>query len=326
MRTFGKALGRILLTLIIAIGLLYFFGPREPYDDIISFNNSDIGPDIDLYLGDQEGVYSNITPGTEKRIIWHGDKGIQTSIAIVVMHGFSASSEEIRPVPDLVANELGANIYFMRFKGHGRDGEALAKANAGEWLEDTAEAMEIGRRIGKKIIVIGTSMGGTIATILAASTELNEDVAGYVMVSPLYGVNNPAAPLLSLPLARYWIPLVAGETRSFEPDNESHGKYWTTSYPTVSALSMQAAIDHAVSINMNEVKAPALFIYSENDQVVDVDKIKIVIENWGGITTVEKRIMTSSDDPQSHVIAGDIRSPGQTRETSDLIIEWAMGL
>ena len=129
MRTFGKALGRILLTLIIAIGLLYFFGPREPYDEIISFNNSDIGPDIDLYLGDQEGVYSNIMPGTEKRIIWHGEKGIQTSIAIVVMHGFSASSEEIRPVPDLVANELGANIYFMRFKGHGRDGEALAKAN-----------------------------------------------------------------------------------------------------------------------------------------------------------------------------------------------------
>ena len=326
MRTFGKALGRILLTLIIALGLLYFFGPREPYDEIISFNNSDILTDIDLYLEDQEQVYSNITPGTEKRIIWHGDKGIQTSIAIVVMHGFSASSEEIRPVPDLVAKELGANIYFMRFKGHGRDGEALAKTNAGEWLEDTAEAMEIGRRIGKKIIVIGTSMGGTIATILAASTELNEDVAGYVMVSPLYGVNNPAAPLLSLPLARYWIPLVAGETRSFEPDNESHGKYWTTSYPTVSALSMQAAIDHAVSLNMNEVKAPALFIYSENDQVVDVDKIKIVIENWGGITTVEKRIMTSSDDPQSHVIAGDIRSPSQTRETSDLIIEWAMGL
>ena len=326
MRTFGKTLGRILLTLIIAIGLLYFFGPREPYDEIISFNNSNIGTDIDLYLEDQEQVYSDITPGTEKRIIWHGDKGIQTPIAIVVMHGFSASSEEIRPVPDLVANELGANIYFMRFKGHGRDGEALAEANAGEWLEDTAEAMEIGRRIGKKIIVIGTSMGGTIATILAASTELNEDVAGYVMVSPLYGVNNPAAPLLSLPLARYWIPLVAGKIRSFEPDNEDHGKYWTTSYPTVSALPMQAAIDHAVSLNMNEVKAPALFIYSENDQVVDVDKIKNVIENWGGITTVEKRVMTSSDDPQSHVIAGDIRSPSQTRETSDLIIEWAMGL
>ena len=326
MRTFGKTLGRILLTLIIAIGLLYFFGPREPYDGIISFNNSNIGTDIDLYLEDQEQVYSDITPGTEKRIIWHGDKGIQTPIAIVVMHGFSASSEEIRPVPDLVANELGANIYFMRFKGHGRDGEALAKAHAGEWLEDTAEAMEIGRRIGKKIIVIGTSMGGAIATILAASTELNEDVAGYVMVSPLYGVNNPAAPLLSLPLARYWIPLVAGKIRSFEPDNEGHGKYWTTSYPTVSALPMQAAIDHAVSLNMNEVKAPALFIYSENDQVVDVDKIKNVIENWGGITTVEKRVMTSSDDPQSHVIAGDIRSPSQTRETSDLIIEWAMRL
>jgi esterase/lipase len=323
MRTFGKVLGRILLTLVIIIGLLYFFGPREKVDTIISFNHNSIGNNINLYLEEQESAYSDITPGTERRIIWHGTKGIQTPVSVVVMHGFSASSEEIRPVPDLVANELGANIYFMRFKGHGRDGVALSKANAGDWLEDTAEAMEIGRRIGEKVIVIGTSMGGTIATILAASTDLNRDVAGYVMVSPLYGVNNLAAPLLSLPLARYWIPLVAGEIRSFKPDNEGHGKYWTTSYPTVSTLPMQAAIDYAVSLSLNEVRTPALFIYSENDQVVDVDKIENVIENWGGNTTIEKRVMTSLDDPQSHVIAGAIRSPSQTQEISDLIVEWA---
>ena len=92
-------------------------------------------------------------------MVWHDTVGAKTKTSIVVMHGFSATSEEIRPLPDLVAKELGANIYFMRFKGHGRDGNALASATAGDWLEDTAEAMEIGRRIGEKVIIIGTSMG-----------------------------------------------------------------------------------------------------------------------------------------------------------------------
>ena len=103
MRLFGKILGRILLILALAIGLVYFFGPREEIDPIISFNPEVINEDIDLYLAKQEEKYSNITPGTEKRILWHAAKGSQTPISIVVMHGFSATSEEIRPVPDLVA-------------------------------------------------------------------------------------------------------------------------------------------------------------------------------------------------------------------------------
>ena len=326
MRTFGKILGRIFLTLAVLIGLLYFLGPREEIDTIITFDSNSIDDNIDVYLNRTESSYLDITPGTEKRVVWHDTVGAKTKTSVIVMHGFSATSEEIRPVPDLVAKELGANIYFMRFKGHGRDGDALASATAGDWLEDTAEAMEIGRRIGEKVIIIGTSMGGTIATILASTPNLNEDVAGYVMISPLYGVNNPAAALLSWPLARYWIPVVAGETRSFEPDNEGHGKYWTTSYPTVAALPMQAAINYAVSLNVSEIKNPGLFIFSENDEVVDVDKITEISARWGGNTTIEKRVMTSADDPQSHVIAGSIRSPNQTQEISELIINWAKKL
>lgn len=326
MRLFGKILGRILFVLALAIGLIYFFAPREEIDTIITFNSELINEDIDLYLAKQEEKYDDITPGTEKRILWNNAKGSKTPISIVVMHGFSATSEEIRPVPDLVAKTLGANIYFMRFKGHGRDGTALASAKAGDWLQDTAEAIEIGRRIGDKVIVIATSMGGTIATISASMPELSEDVLGYALVSPLYGVNNPAASLLSLPLARYWIPLVAGENRSWEPDNEGHGKYWTTSYPTVSALPMQAAIDYVNSLNISMIKTPALFIYSKQDQVVDVKKIEEKAKSWGGNVTLAKRVMTKKDDPQSHVIAGDIRSPTQTKETVEIILNWVKKL
>ena len=64
MRTFGKILGRILLILVVVIGLLYFLGPREKIDTIITFDNNSINDNIDQYLKIAESSYLDITPGT----------------------------------------------------------------------------------------------------------------------------------------------------------------------------------------------------------------------------------------------------------------------
>jgi len=36
--------------------------------------------------------------------------------------------------------------------------------------------------------------------------------------------------------------------------------------------------------------------------------------------------MSAKDDPQSHVIAGDIRSPTQTKDTVEIIVNWVKKL
>ena len=89
---------------------------------------------------------------------------------------------------------------------------------------------------------------------------------------------------------------------------------------------MQAAIDYVNSLNISMIKTPALFIYSKQDQVVDVKKIEEKAKSWGGNVTLAKRVMTKKDDPQSHVIAGDIRSPTQTKETVEIILNWVKKL
>ena len=95
-----------------------------------------------------EQQFPDIRPGAAKRILWAGEKGARTPLAIVYIHGFSGSAEEIRPVPDEVARTLGANLYFSRLAGHGRRPAAMAEPDAGDWIEDMAEAMAIGRRLG----------------------------------------------------------------------------------------------------------------------------------------------------------------------------------
>ena len=53
---------------------------------------------------------------------------------------------------------------------------------------------------------------------------------------------------------------------------------------------------------------------------------QVILSYWGGPLQWQSRSMGPGDDPYSHVLAGDILSPGQTAQTVDLIVAWAKGL
>lgn len=325
-RRFGKAMGRGLLAFLLLIGALWLFGPREEVNREISFDESSLPDDLDRYLAEGEARFSDITPGVEKRILWQGEAGARTDLAIVYLHGFSATSEEIRPVPDRVAEVLGANLYYARLAGHGRSGAAMAEATAGDWLNDTAEALAIGRRIGREVLVIATSTGGTLAAVAATDAGLIDAVKGIVFVSPNFRLRNPAAAILTMPLARYWGPLVAGKELGFEPLNDGHARYWTTRYPAAAAFPMGALVRYARGLDYSGVTTPALFLYSEADRVVSARATRQVAARWGGVVEEIAVQLPPGDDPFNHVIAGDILSPGNTEATVDAILGWVLRL
>jgi len=326
MRKFGKILGRVLLWGIIALAAVYVLGPVEPVDRTITFDPASLPQDLDAYLAQEEAKLPDIRHGTEKHIFWNGDAGQKTPLAVVYLHGFSASRQEISPVAENVAKALGANLFMTRLAGHGRSDAAMAEPMAGTWINDTAEAMAIGRRIGERVLVIATSTGGTLAAIAATDPVLSQDVAGMVMISPNFGIAPLPTFLLGLPWVRQWGPLVAGETQSFKPANEKTALYWNTSYPTVAAVPMAALVRHAVRLDYSTVKIPALFLFSPKDQVVDPDATERVVAAWGGAKEEQYPVLTAKDDPNRHVITGDIRSPDQTAKFVSWIVDWAKGL
>ncbi|MGB7320892.1 MAG: alpha/beta hydrolase, partial [Albidovulum sp.] len=122
----------------LAVAGLFAFGPREPLVLVPDFDAQSLPADLDAYLATREAVFDDIVPGSEKRIVWAGDPGQKTETAIIYLHGFSATSEEVRPLPDNVASELGANLFFTRFAGHGRTGPALSGPTAQDWMVDLA--------------------------------------------------------------------------------------------------------------------------------------------------------------------------------------------
>ncbi len=326
MRQFGKWLGRVLAVTALLVGLLIALGPYEPVPERVEFDAAVLADGVSPYLEGAEAQFDDIRTGVEKRVIWTGEPEQKSAISVVYIHGFSASSEEIRPVPDQVAAELGANLYFTRLSGHGRDGDAMAEPTVQDWLTDTAEALAIGRAIGDEVIVITTSTGGTFAALSAFDPVAMAQVKGLVFVSPNFGIANPLAPLLTFPAARYWIEAVGGAERSFEPQNEQHAAYWTTTYPTRAVLPMAAAVQKAAQMDYRDVEVAALFLFSPEDSVVRPDITEEVAGLWGG--PMQKQFIQPGEggDRYHHVIAGDIMSPNATAPTVAAILEWAKTL
>ncbi|WP_323771329.1 alpha/beta hydrolase [Antarctobacter sp.] len=299
--------------------------PREPVKTDVAFDTALLDGGIDPYLAASEARVPGIRAGAEKRVHWSATPEAQTDWAVVYIHGFSAAPDEIRPVPDHVARGLGANLVFTRLKGHGRDGPAMAEATVEGWMQDVAEALAIGHRVGRRVLVMGTSTGATLAT-LALHEGMGAGVAGAVMVSPNYKVADPKAALITWPGARWWLPLLAGRDIGFEPRSEAHARLWTTRYPSLAVLPMGAAVREVHRRRHEDVAVPALFVFDPGDQIVDHSASRKIAARWGAGADLHEVDLGPQDDPSRHLVAGEVLSPGMSAPLAEVMLNWVRRL
>lgn len=309
----------LLIALVILGGVVWFAGPREPADTTVSFDADMIGEDVAAWLAESESRFDDIEPGLEKEIVWaYPASRARTPLAIIYVHGFSASKGEIRPLPDMVAAELGANLFYTRLTGHGRSGAAMAEATVNAWVNDFAEAVAIGRRIGERVVVIATSTGGGLSAWAATQPDLMDDVAAMVLVSPNFGPRSFWSFLLAGPWARQLVGLFLPEERGFTPSSDIQARYWTESYPSQALLPMATMTALAAAAPVENARVPALFVFSEGDRVVRPEMTQAIAARWGAAHDIV--VVDNAEDANQHVIAGDAYSPGTTGELARRIV------
>lgn len=263
---------------------------------------------LDRWLADGEAAVANaqgIVAGTEKRIRWLDDATRQsTPLAVVYLHGFSATRQEVAPLGESLADALGANLYETRLTGHGLLRDALLNVHAEQWLDDAAEALAVGAGIGDQVIVVGTSTGATLA-LAVADHAVFANVAGIILVSPNFAPKDAAAEILTWPGGPQLASLLVGDTRSWTAANELQERFWTTTYPMSAAIEMMRLVKFTRSKLPLTLSQPLLTIYSPNDQVVDTEWIESALARIDSprLQTVQ---LAESGDPSNHVLAGDI--------------------
>jgi alpha-beta hydrolase superfamily lysophospholipase len=298
----------IILALLALLVLLGVLGPRVSIDHQIT--QIVVPEDLDAYLASSEARFEDLRPGTEKTILWAHPDRRRTALSLVYLHGFSATRREVTPLAERVAEALDANLYLARLTGHGRSPQAMAEASLQDWLDDAREALAIGHRIGERVVIIGTSTGATLATWVSLQPEGPAPWA-MVLISPNFGPRRWESDLLTWPWARYFVPLIHGDTYAWTPHNADHRRYWTTRFPVEALFTMAASVELVRSSNPATLRTPVLVFYSPEDRVVDVRRIEQFFEQL----TVEPRALVAIEDPgdpQHHVLAGDILSPGTT--------------
>lgn len=99
----------------------------------------------------------------------------------MLLHGFNSAPGELFDQASLVAAALDAHLLAPRLPGHGSDSpEAMRGITAAKWIDRVDAAYELARSMATEVVLIGSSLGGSLALELASRRE----VAALVLWSP----------------------------------------------------------------------------------------------------------------------------------------------
>lgn len=293
--------------------IIYLMGPK-PSSPVYTQTMPAVPADplsLQNYVAVQESAHK-IKPDNEARIIWANDSVKQkTDVAIVYLHGFSASQAEGEPVHRTIAKEFGCNLYLARLAEHGIDtSEPMLNLTPDKYWESAKQALAIGRQLGNKVILMGTSTGGTLALQLAA---VYHDVYALVLLSPNIAIDDPNAWLLNNPWGLQIARLVKG-SHYIESDDKRdlYKKYWTWKYRIEAAVSLEELLETSMNKNtFQKVTQPTLVLYYYKDPVlrdstVKVSAIQEMFKELGTASSLKKEV--AMPNTGNHVIGSYIKS------------------
>ncbi|WP_231464226.1 carboxylesterase [Pedobacter sp. Leaf132] len=286
---------KILLSLSAILVVAYFAGPK-PKKPIYSASPIKVPElnELENYVATGEGKHK-IKPGNQAEIIWADSSHNQTEYAIVYLHGFSASKTEGNPVHLNLAKKLKANLYLSRLADHGIDTIAPLQHFTAEGLWNTSkEALAIGNKLGKKVILIGTSTGGTAALKLAATYP---EINSLILLSPNVAINDRNAWMLNDPWGLQIARRVLGsDERVVDGRTAEYKKYWYTNYRIESLVELQEFVETTMLKKVFEkVKQPVLMVYYykndlEQDPVVRVDAMLKMFDELGTAASLKRKV------------------------------------
>ena len=311
---------KVLIFLSVCIGL-YFLGP-QPAKPLFNQTLPNIPAinELETFIVNQESKHK-LKPDNQARIVWANDSSkSKTEYAIVYLHGFSASQEEGNPVHRNIAKKFGCNLYLSRLAQHGIDTvDKLIALTADDYWESAKQALYIGKKLGNKVILMGTSTGASQALQLAAAYP--NEVAGLVLYSPNIEINNPNAWLLNNPWGLQIARMVIGSDYLTPKDTtKAYAKYWYTPYRLEATVSLQEMIESSMTTEtFNKVQQPVLLLYyfkdkNHQDEIVKVDAMEKMFDQLG--TPKTKKMKHPIPNAGDHVLCSPIKS-GAVTEVED---------
>ncbi len=218
--------------------------------------------------------------------------------AILAIHGFGDTPQTVR----YLAEALAARGWFVRaplLPGHGRTIAEFAKSGSAEWLAAVRSEYRKVREEHEHTVLLGVSMGGALATILAAESP---DLPALVLIAPYLAMPRwlamlaASSPVIGIGV-RY---MVGGGVRSITDPVEAarNRAYGAVTPRLVAELRRVVGLAQAAEPS---VRAPVLMIQSHNDNRIAPEAAE---EAFARLGSADKQLVWV--DQGTHIITVDV--------------------
>jgi carboxylesterase len=217
--------------------------------------------------------------------------------AVLLLHGFGDTPQSLA----YLASELhqrGWSVSVPLLPGHGRTLHAFAASRAPEWLGAARqEYRELEGRF-RVVAVVGQSMGGALATVLASETPT---IPAIVLLAPYLSFPTMIRRLSKV--HRAWAmltPWVRGRRKRSILDPVEEAKVLGYGYTTPRLLVELGEIVRQARLAAPRVTVPTLVIQSRQDNRIPSDAAE---RAFALFTVPEKRIVWTEGN--AHVVSVD---------------------
>ncbi len=180
---------------------------------------------------------------------------------VLVLHGFTGSPQSLRPLAVRFAED-GHSVELPLLPGHGTKIEDIVPTRFDDWYQaaDAAYVDLAGRC--ERVVVVGLSMGGTLATILA----LEHEPAGLIAINPQVAPPPEAVVEVVRGLVEEGVATIPAIGGDIAKENVEELAYAAT--PVAALMSFIERCETLVD-QLDAITCPVLLFTSTQDHVVD---------------------------------------------------------
>jgi carboxylesterase len=247
--------------------------------------------------------------------------------AVLIVHGFGDTPQTLQYLADHL-HGLGFTVHAPLLPGHGRTLAEFGVTSAEAWLALVEKEFAVLRARHEFVGLVGLSMGGALAVILAARSATNRPGANHtnargpdalVLLAPYLGMRPRAerAAMLHWLIAPFAQYLPSREEASIrDPDERRRNRGFGTVTPRV-LRELRRVVLWAQEA-LPDVRQPALVIQSREDNRIEETTASRSFDRLG---SANKRFVWTEGN--GHVITVDTGRERVLGLTGEWLLEWA---
>jgi carboxylesterase len=226
-------------------------------------------------------------------------------VGALVLHGFTGTPASVRDIAEALG-KAGYDVELPRLPGHGTTVEDMMTTTWADWVGEVETAYQrLADRV-ERVVVIGLSMGGTLALRIALD---HQSVAGLGLVNPATQQRDVATLETIAKMLDDGVTVVPGEGSDIADPDSSDIAYAGTPLEPLQGLLRDGIAP--ICDRYGELTAPLRLFTSRNDHVVDPnDSVHLAATYAGPVehTWLERSFHVATRDFDRDLVVDELLS------------------